>query len=395
MAQANDGSDRGALTSRRLWTAAIVLFVALEGLGMQMRGPLLPILEDQWAISKGLQGLVGPAGTLGFAVTILIAGAVAGRIDTRRYFLGGILVTLAGAAGMALAPVFVAYLGFLLLRGLGTGVSRGLDRPLLGHLYPNARGRVFNLYDMAWAIGAAAGPAVLSLAVSAGDWRYAYGALAVAFGLVAGLVWWLETPENDAEAELDVAAAVGLLRTPAIAATVIALVFHTGLEGAMFLWLPTFGGEIAGLSSTRASLLLSAFIVSYVPGRFVYTLIAERVPYGPLVVALEILIVPVFLWTFFVAEGTIVFAGVAVLGVLVSGVFPTLLAFGTQAAPEYSAPINAVSTSTASVSIALVPVAMGALADVTSIRTAMWIPLGLTVLVAPTVLIARRIDPNI
>ena len=175
----------------------------------------------------------------------------------------------------------------------------------------------------------------------------------------------------------------------------VALVFHTGLEGAMFLWLPTFGADIAGLSSTRASLLLSAFVVAYIPGRFVYTLIAGRVPYGPLVVVLEILIVPVFVWTFFLAEGAIVFVGVAVLGVLVSGIFPTLLAFGTQAAPEYSAPINAISTSTASVSIALVPVAMGALADVYSIRTAMWIPLALTVLVAPTVLIARRIDPNI
>ncbi|QSG10832.1 MFS family permease [Halapricum desulfuricans] len=395
MAQANDGSDRGMLTSRRLWTAAIVLFVALEGLGLQMRGPLLPIFGDQWGISEGAQGLVSPAGTLGFAVTILIAGAIAGRIDTRRYFLGGILVTIVGVVGMALAPFFVAYLGFLLLRGLGTGVSRGLDRPLLSHLYPNARGRVFNLYDMAWAIGAAAGPVVLSIAVAIGDWRYAYGALAVAFGLVAALVWHLETPADDAEEELDLSAAGDLVRTPAVAATIVGLVFHTGLEGGMFLWLPTFGRDIAGLSSTRANLLLSAFTVAYIPGRFVYTLIAERVPYGPLVVALEILIVPVFLWTFFVAEGTIVFAGVALLGVLVSGIFPTLLAFGTQAAPEYSAPINAISTSTASVSMAIVPVAMGALAGVYSIRTAMWVPLALTVLVAPTVLIARRIDPNI
>ncbi|MEF8882945.1 MAG: MFS transporter [Halapricum sp.] len=395
MAQGDGTAKASDRTSRRLWTAAIVLFVALEGLGMQMRGPLLPILETQWGISKGMQGLVSPAGTLGFAVTILIAGAIAGRIDTRRYFLGGILVTLVGVAGMAMAPFFVAYLGFLLLRGFGTGVSRGLDRPLLGHLYPNARGRVFNLYDMAWAIGAAAGPAVLSLAVSVGDWRYAYATLTVAFGLVAALVWQLETPADGAEEELDISAATGLLRTPAVAATILALVFHTGLEGAMFLWLPTFGGDIAGLSSTRASLLLSAFVVAYIPGRFVYTLIAERVPYGPLVVALEILIVPVFLWTFFVAEGTIVFAGVVLLGVLVSGIFPTLLAFGTQAAPEYSAPINAISTSTASISIALVPVAMGALADVSSIRTAMWIPLALTVLVAPTVIVARRMDPNI
>ncbi|QCC49956.1 MFS transporter [Halapricum salinum] len=388
-------TDERAVRSRRLWTAAIVLFVALEGLGLQMRGPLLPILETEWGISKSLQGLVSPAGTLGFALTVLGIGAVAGRVDTRRYFFAGVALTMVGVVGMALAPIFVAYLGFLVVRGLGTGVSRGLDRPLLGHLYPNARGRVFNLYDMAWAVGAAAGPAVLSLAVAQGDWRYAYGGLAVAFGLVALLVWRLRPPEVDAEAQLDIGAAKALLQMPAVAATTIALVFHTGLEGAMFIWLSTFGREIAGFSQETASLLLSVFLVAYVPGRLVYTIIAERVGYGPLVVILEVLIVPTFLWTFFVADGLATFAGVAVLGALVSGIFPTLLAFGTQVAPEYSGPINGLTTATASVSIAIVPVAMGVLADASSIRSAMWIPLALTLLVAPTVVIARRIDPNI
>lgn len=381
--------------SRQLWTAVIVLFVALEGLGLQMRGPLLPILESEWGISKTLQGMVGPAGTLGFALTVLGAGAIAGRIDTRRWFWAGVLVTAVGVLGMALAPVFVAYLGFLVIRGGGTGVVRGLDRPLLGHLYPSARGRVFNFYDMAWAVGAAAGPAVLSVAVALGEWRLAYAALAIAFGVVSLVVWRLEAPGVGGEAALDLGAARSLLRTPAVAATTIALVFHTGLEGAMFLWLPTFGGEIAGFETGTANLLLSVFVVAYVPGRLFYTLIAERVGYGPLVVALEVLIVPTFLWTFFVADGVATFAGVAVLGMLVSGIFPTVLAFGTQAAPEYSAPINGIATATASVSIALVPVAMGALADASSIRTAMWIPLGLTLLVAPTVIVAQRVDPNI
>lgn len=381
--------------SRRLWTAAIVLFVALEGLGLQMRGPLLPILETEWGISKSVQGLVSPAGTLGFALTVLGVGAIAGRVDTRRYFFAGIAVTLVGVVGMALAPFFLVYLGFLVVRGLGTGVSRGLDRPLLGHLYPNARGQVFNLYDMAWAIGAAAGPAVLSLAVAQGDWRYAYVALAVAFGLVAVLVWRLRPPDVGAEAQLDVGAALDLLKMPAVAATTIALVFHTGLEGAMFIWLSTFGKEIAGFSQETASLLLSVFLVAYIPGRLLYTFIAEWIGYGPLVVTLEALIVPTFLWTFFLAEGQMVFVGVAILGALVSGIFPTLLAFGTQAAPEYSGPINGITTATASVSIAIVPVAMGALADASTIRSAMWIPLALTLLVAPTVVIARRIDPNI
>lgn len=380
--------------SRRLWTAAILLFVAVSGLGTQMRGAVLPALGDQWAISDSLLGLIGPAGTLGYAVTVLATGGFAGRIDTKRFLLGGLAVTTVAVVGMGASPLFFGFLGFLLVRGMGTGVVRALDRPLLSHFYPNSRGRVFNLYDLAWAVGAAAGPAVMGLAINTGDWRLAYYGLAVAFVVVIAFIWVLEDPDNGGEAEMDLAAALDLLRKPAIAAMAVALVFHTGLEGAMFLWLPTFGERIAGLSPSTASVLLSVFMISYIPGRLVYSGIAERVGYVRLVVALELLVVPTFVWTFFFAQGMEVFVGAVVLGALVSGIFPTLLAFGTETAPEYSAPINAIALGTASIAMAMVPWLMGALTEFYSIRTAMWLPLALTFVVVPTVLLARRFQPQ-
>ena len=396
---ATETSNPDATTSdrreRRLWTVEIMLFVALSGLGMQMRGALLPTLAEQWGVSDGLLGLVGPAGTVGYVVTVLAVGVVAGRINTRRYILGGLVIILVGVLGMAAAPFFFAFLGFLTLRGLGTGVVRGLDRPMLSHFYPESRGRVFNLYDLAWAIGAAAGPAVMTLAISMGDWRLAYYGLAVAFTVVLLFVWRLDTPEDGDEKPLEIASALRLLKTPAIAAMALALAFHSGLEGAMFLWLPTFGERVAGLSTGAANLLLSVFIIAYIPGRVFYSYVTERVGYSRLVLTIEALVVPVFYWTFFVAEGQATFVGVAVLGVLVSGIFPTVLAFGTEAAPEYSAPVNAIAMATGSATLALVPWLLGILIEAYSIRPAMWLPLALTVAVGPIVLLAGRVDPNL
>jgi fucose permease len=396
--------EAGSRRSRRLWTVAILSFVALSGLGMQMRGPLLPVLGEQWGLSDGQLGLVGPAGTVGYVVTVLVTGAVAGRIDSRRFFLGGLAVATASVFAMALspsvfaaglAPFFLTFLGFLVLRGMGTGVVRALDRPMLSHFYPDARGRVFNLYDLAWAVGAAAGPAIMGLAVSRGDWRTAYYGLGVAFAVLLAFVWSLDAPDDSAESPLDVAGAVALLKKPAIAATALGLTFHTGLEGAMFLWLPTFGGRVAGLDQSAASLLLSVFLVAYIPGRLVYTVISERVSYGTLVIALEALIVPTFYVTFFVLDGRAIFVGVAVLGALVSGVFPTVVAFATEAAPEYSAPVNAIAMATGSLAIAIVPLTVGIVAEDVGIRAAMWVPLVMTLAVGPVVFGARLLDPNI
>lgn len=376
--------------SKLLWTAAILLFIAVSGLGMQMRGALIPQLSRQWGVSDSMLGLIGPAGTLGYAVTVLATGAFGGRLDTRKVILGGLVVTTLAFVGMGAAPVFVGFLGFLIIRGMGTGAVRALDRPVLGHLYPESRGRLFNLYDLAWAVGAAAGPAVMGFAIASGNWRLAYYGLALAFVVIIAFIWLLDTPADGAEAEMDLAAAGRLLKTPAIAAMAVALTFHTGLEGAMFLWLPTFGERIAGFEATTASLLLSAYMLAYIPGRIVYTGVAERVGYVRLVLVLEALLIPTFYVTFFVAEGVAVFAGAAVLGALVSGVFPTLLAFGTDAAPEYSAPINAIALGTASVAMAAVPWLVGALTQLYDIRVAMWLPLALTLVVGPTVIFAWR-----
>ncbi|MFB6202138.1 MAG: sugar MFS transporter [Halorhabdus sp.] len=376
---------------RRHWTIAIAFAIVLSGLGLQMRGAVIPELGTEFHVGKGVLGLLGPAGTLGYIVAIAVVGGVAGRLDLKRWYVVGLVVFGLTIAGLGLAPTFLAFLGLLVVRGLGSGLVRGLDRPILSHLYPDARGQAFGMYDLAWAVGSAAGPVVMTLAIALGDWRLAYFGLAVAIVPVVAFVWKLDVPfERGRESPLDREALTELLGTQEIAAMALAMFFHTGLEGGLFLWLPTFGIEATPLSQSNANLLLSAFTVAYVPGRFVTTIVSERFDYSRLLVGIELLVIPVFVLAFFVLDGLALFPAVFVLGMLVSGVYPLLVALGTDAAPEYSAPINAIAAVASSISFALVPVAMGVLAETQNIQIAMWLPLALTVGVLPTILAARR-----
>ena len=384
-------TSREPARNRRLWTAAILWAVVFSGLALQMRGAVVPELGIEFPVGKGLLGLLGPAGTLGYVAAIAVVGAVAGRLDLIRWYTIGVVLTVLTIAGLGLAPTFLVFLAVLVFRGAGDGIVRGLDRPILSHLYPDARGRAFGLYDLAWAVGSAAGPLVMTAAIALGDWRLAYFAVAATLVPLAPLIWKLDLPfEHGQEATLDYVALGNLLRTKEIAAMALAMFFHTGLEGGLFLWLPTFGIEAAGLSQSRANLLLSAFTIAYIPGRFAATAIAERFDYSSLLVGIELLLLPAFVVAFFVVSGVTTFPVVFVLGMLVSGVYPLLVAFGTDAAPEYSAPVNAIAAVSSSISFALVPMAMGFLAEGSSIRTAMWLPLVLTVGVLPTILAVRR-----
>jgi len=384
-------TDNGTTRNRRLWTAAILIAVVLSGLGLQMRGAVIPELELEFVVDKGLLGLVGPAGTLGYVVSIAIVGAIAGRLDVLRWYTIGLAVTALTFAGLGLAPTFLVFLAVLVVRGLGDGIIRGLDRPMLSHLYPDARGRAFGMYDLAWAVGSAAGPLVMTAAIALDEWRLAYFGLAAALVPLIAFVWHLDLPfEEGREAILDREALGKLLSTREIAAMALAMFFHTGLEGGLFLWLPTFGIEAAELSQSNANLLLSTFTIAYIPGRFAATAVAERYDYSLLLVGIELLLLPVFFVSFFVVSGLTTFPAVFALGILVSGVYPLLVAFGTDTAPEYSAPINAIAAVSSSISFALVPMAMGFIAEAQGIRPAMWVPMILTVGVLPTILAARR-----
>jgi len=344
--------------SRRWWTIAIFGYIALEGAGLQMRGAVIPALRRTFDAPEWQLGLVAPAGTVGFLLTVMLIGAVAGRFDTKRLLVVGILGTGVGILVMGVAPSFAFFLAALAGRGLMTGVGRGADRPLLSHLYPSQRGRIFGYYDMMWAVGATVGPLLVAAAVTLGDWRLAYYALAAAFVPVVALVLRLPAPDvGGGDDLLDWAELRRLLRRPEVLGMVVGLFLSTGFEGGLFTWLTTYAQ--GRLPDTLATASLSVLLAAYIPGRFLSGRLSERFGYVRLSIGLVGLTVPAFAYTFFVAEGYGLLVGVFAIGLGLSGFYPTMLAYGTEAAPEHSAPVNAAASVASSAGIAAVPAAMG------------------------------------
>jgi len=370
--------------NRRLWTATIFLTVAVAGATLQVRGAVLPTLEGFYGVPEWQLGLVAPAGTVGYLLVMLLVGSSAGRVDTKRVITLGALATAAALLVMGLAPTFLVFLGAMAARGAAMGLVRALDRPLLSHFYPGNRGRVYNLYDGTWAVGAALGPLAVVLALSVGSWRLVYLGLAVTVLLLAVMFWRLETPDVAGSEEPLTRERLGaLLRRPEIVGMLAALFFVIGVEGSLFTWLPYYAA--AELPERWAELTLTLLLVAYVPGRLGCGYLAERVGYLTLLGGVLGLLVPAFAFTFVLAEGLWVLAGVGAIGLLISGVFPTAVAYGTDAAPEYSGPVNAVASATGSTAFATLPAVLGVVIGGSTAREAM--PLLLAPLVAALVVV--------
>ena len=248
----------------------------------------------------------------------------------------------------------------------------------MSHLFPDRRGRVFNLYDLAWALGAICGPALVVATLALGSWRIAYVLLAIAFLPVLILLRRadLDLPAR-AERPLRLADVWEIARRPQVAGTGLALTLSGGLEGSLFTWLPFYASRT--LPESLASLTLSLLLVGYVLGRSVYSTVADRVPSLPLVAALAVSAIPT-LYLVTMLDGWGLFAAVLALGVLVSGLFPTLAAYAVDSAPAYSGPVNALTAGASYSGTAVLPVLLGIAADAYGIAPAM------RLLLAPLVL---------
>ena len=381
------------MDSRRLWLVAIFLFVLGDGLTLQTRGPLLRSWEAEFQVSEGLLGLVAPAGTVGFVVAVLLIGMLAGRIDLKRWVLVGIGLTGLSLLLMSGAPVYWLLLLFLVGQGAATGIVRGIDRPILSHLYPQHRGRAFMLHSLAWSFGAVLGPVFVNWIIHRTSWRVTYLVLGLFFLPLFVLLWQLELPSEVAsERDVSLEAIGGLLREPVVVGMVLAISLVGAVEGIVFTWFPFYASEFIPID--RANLLLSVFLMAYIPGRICYVWLVEFIPSLPLVTGLSACAVPmIFLMTSGVS-GPLLYVSVAMAGFFVSSFFPLISTFGVDHAPEYSGPISAMATGATYLGLAVGPIIIGVIAEMIGIVATMWITgmfaAGLSLILATTWLLARK-----
>ncbi|WP_435335810.1 MFS transporter [Haloarchaeobius sp. TZWWS8] len=358
------------MANRRAWTAVLFLFVACHGVLQQARGALLPSFESEFVVTQDLLGMVGPAGTLGLLLAVMVVGMRSGSLDVKRMLILGTAATVVGSFLIGVTSSFVTLLVFLFVQGASIGTVRALDRPLLSHLYPDGRGRLFNLYALLWAVGATTGPLFVNAVLKTADWRLVYTLMGLAFLPLLVAMWRFDLPsESWSEASISVEGLRGVLRKPAILGMVAALVCSGAIEGTVFTWLPFYASQFMPRSS--ANVLLSSFLVMYIPARLIYSVLVDRFHQLDLVAVVGLASLPLLVVAFVLRIEPLFLPAVMSLGFFVAGFFPTLSAFGVDSTPAFSGPVNAIATGANFLGITAGPFVVGILAGQVGITQAM------------------------
>jgi len=337
-------------------------YLAFLGLGvtMSLLGPLLPAIRAEIPMSYLEAGLLLSGQFIGMLVSVPPGGHLADRIGRKPFLLASAVLTVSGLAATALAPGFGTLLAAAVVTGVGSGgFEVGVNAVEVDHAGEGA-GKAMNRLHFFFGVGAIAGPVLAAAMVGAGlDWRLAFLAAAVPPAAV-GLVLLPQPLRHAAKAAVhDQAAIYG---NAALWRYAMVVALYVALETTTYGWAASFWVK-RGASFLPAALLASLFWTTLTAGRLLCGGLADRMGLARFVRRSSAgALVACAAWTIWPTPW-LTLACLLLLGLALSGIFPTTMALVTEAFPGHAGKVVAFLAVFASLGGFVGPTAAGRLAD--------------------------------
>jgi FHS family glucose/mannose:H+ symporter-like MFS transporter len=268
--------------SIKLVTYGAFLAFLIFGFVDNLKGPTLPTLLDDLNFSYSAGGTLVLCSYLGFLIATLATGPLSDSVGKKAVIFIACACLLVGLGGYSLFSAFWALAAAMTIIGLGMGALEVGGNLIIVDLHPRNRGQYLNLLAFFHGIGSMAVPLYAGQLLDAGvSWRAIYqsGILMV---LLLFLYFLLVPYPRRAPAgnhKLDVkrlgAAAFG--GDMPLYYTVIGV--YVAAEIGVGSWLVEFLQQAKAQSLVTSTLFLSLFFGAITAGRFVGSLLVERVGY--------------------------------------------------------------------------------------------------------------------
>ena len=165
-----------APTKGGLFLSALVLITTAGSLTVHLILPVLPTLEDTFAIGPALAQATLSIAMLVMASGMLCYGSLSDRFGRRPVLLGGYSLLILGSAACTFATDIVMLLGGRLLQAAGAGVGVVIARAIVRDLYDlSASARPIAYLTVASVAAPMSAPAIGGGILDAFGWRATFG----------------------------------------------------------------------------------------------------------------------------------------------------------------------------------------------------------------------------
>jgi ACS family hexuronate transporter-like MFS transporter len=286
-------------TGRYRWYALVVTTFtqAASAAVIAAIGPLAPLLQQDFGISRAQVGLVQGAIYLSSTAFSLLGGVLADRVGERRVLM--LSGAVAGIGSLAVTGVwaFAALIGVALLIGVGTGMQNPAGSAAVMRWFPpRRRGVAMGIRQTGVPLGGVLAATLAPLAAAAWGWRSAYllaGLMAlVGVGLIA--VSYFD-PVRPSGASAESAMSIRTLARDR-RLWLIAIVYNGQIvaQYAVTVYLVLFLHEAIGLTLVAAASMLALVNVAAIAARIGWGIVSDNLFGGARRPALILVIVLTF-----------------------------------------------------------------------------------------------------
>jgi MFS family permease len=350
-------------------------------------GAVLAPLQTELGVKRGDVAFYPSLFAVGLVVVGLTGGSLVSRIGrgaTLRLSTGGMMV---GALFFALPGRVPSLIGALLL-GLAAALLIQLMPAMLAALHARSATAAVGEANGVASTASVLAPLLVGAALSLGlGWRIGYLAIPLLALAAAFLpIWRLELPATQV-----IANEPGLRPAEPLLGRWFDLLVAVSVEFCMIFWAASAMGDWHHATAGQAPALASLFLVGMASGRFLASPITRLLPRTRTLILTSIGVAGAGFALFWFAPVLVVAAaGLAVTGLGVALLYPTMVSLVVATWPHAPDQASARAALASGLAIGVTPFALGRLSDAIGLRAAYLIVPALLVVLAVRTVTARR-----
>jgi len=323
---------------------------------------------------------------------VFLAGPLIDRFGKKPVLATGFLFCAAALVGMAYAPSYAVLGALLVVLGLGGSSAMAASNTLIPDLYPVNPSSALNLGNVFFGVGAIFFPWVVALMTARLGLDITLWLIALLVAAVAVVALRETFPSPGLAGGFDWGAARRVAFDPAVILLALVLFFYSAVEISTAGWIRTYLEQEFKASAQASQIILIGFWVMLMIGRLAASQIVKKVR-GPQMVLVASLGAVVGLLLLATAPNVpMAVVGIVLCGLSYAPVFPNTAGTASTYFSKLFGTAFGILMALALLSGAVVPPAIGALAQRTSLREGVWVLAGIAVLLVVTQAVFNRYE---
>ncbi len=313
------------------------LVMMLFGITMVVVGTINDFLTSEYRVDKLFIGFCASMLTSGILAGSFLFGSAAERFGYKRIMLLGVLMVIAGIAGIVqLGHIAVIPYLFLLI-GLGGGIINGVTNLVVAVLYPVNTGAWLSLLGVFYGVGAFGLPLLTSVLLGQGwGYRSILSWIGVSLFIPFVSVLLLRFPEAKKSGGMAVKEYFRFFTHPAIIFIGLFLFFQSAVEAIVPTWTPTYLKETFGVGYSNALYAITVSCISIAVARLFLSQILKKVSSFRVVLASLLIVIAGIAIMKLSGSFWMGLTGVGLIGLGLAASFPVMLDYTAGKYPEHT-----------------------------------------------------------